>query len=74
MTEKVALDHGRGLVLCGTLATDKKKQDIQCTQGFDVAFAICLVAATQMANDELHQAFQENTAGGDDDWQETRMR
>ena len=49
--------------------TDKKKHVYTCAQGVDVAFTICLVAATQMASDELFVDRQERAGpgGGDDD-------
>ena len=55
-----------GLALCDTLKADKKKHEYTCAQGVDVAFTICVVAATQMAKDELHVARNDQSSGGDD--------
>ena len=43
----------QGLMLSTPNATDKEKTEIQCAPGVDTAFAICLSAALQIANDEL---------------------
>ena len=66
---KIVTPDGAGLALIDTVKTDKKKHVYTCAQGVDVAFTICLVAATQMASDELFVDRQERAGpgGGDDD-------
>ena len=67
---KIMTPSKTGLAICDTLKTDKKKQQFTCAQGVDVAWTICLVAATQMSSDELHVSRDEHgrgdMAGGDD--------
>lgn len=57
----------KGLMLVGPTPTDKKKADLQCAQGVDVALSICIMAAIQIGRDEIFiEKDRENTSGGAD--------